>query len=63
MYGYFAHVWVVFLQLDTLRSIFLVFGGDVTTHASYTAAFLLCALKDYLNTVSFFFAMIKFFLS
>jgi len=54
MYGYFAHVWVVFLQLDTLRSIFLVFGGDVTTHASYTAAFLLCALKDYLNTVSFF---------
>ena len=44
---------VVFLQLQTLWCVFLVLGGNVTAGTSLTSCFVLCALENYLNPVSF----------
>ncbi len=42
--GYALQNRIVFLQLDALRSVFLVFCGDVTACARNTTVLVLCAL-------------------
>ena len=53
--GHFLQVRIVLLELQTLRGIFLVLGGDVTAHAGDTAVFLLGALEDNLHSCVFIF--------
>jgi len=44
---------IVFLKLQTIWSVFLVLGCDVAGSTGHTTSFMLCALQDHLNTVSF----------
>lgn len=51
--SYLFKVWVVFLTLQSVRSVSFVLCCDVAGHSRYTALFLLSALKDHLNAVTF----------
>jgi len=51
--GHFFHHRIVFFQFNTLGSVFPVFGGDVAAHAGQPAVFMLGALQNHLNAVSF----------
>jgi hypothetical protein len=53
MNGYLFEDSVVFLQLQTLGSVLLVLGGDVTGGAGHTAVLVLGALHYYLYPVAF----------
>ncbi len=53
MYCILSHDRVVFLQLNSIRSIFSVLGSDVSAGSSKTTVFVLCALKNYLDSVAF----------
>jgi hypothetical protein len=44
---------VVLFQLQALRSVFLVLGGDVTAGAGLSTVFVFSAFQDNLNTISF----------
>ena len=44
---------IVLLELETLRRVLLVLGGDVTGHTGNAAGLLLRALEDDLHPVSF----------
>lgn len=53
VYGILSHDRVVFLQLNSIRSVFSVLGGNVPACAWQTTVFVLCALKNYLDSISF----------
>lgn len=44
---------VEFLHLETLRRVFAIFSGDVTACARLAGLFVLCALHNHLNSVTF----------
>jgi len=44
---------VVLFQLDALRGVLAVFGGDVTAHAGHPAVFVLGALQNNLDPIAF----------
>lgn len=54
MNGYFTQNWVEFFQLQTLGCVLFVLGGNVARHTWHAAFFVLSALQDYLNSVTFF---------
>jgi len=53
VYGYFFQNAIVLFQFDTLRSIFLVLGSDITGSAGHTTVLVLCAFQNYLYPVTF----------
>ena len=53
--GHFLQEGVVLLELEALRGVLLVLGGDIAAHAGDTAGFLLGALQDDLNACVFSF--------
>lgn len=53
MNGYFTKDRVEFFQFQTLRRVFLVLGRDVARRSRHTAGFVLRALHDYLNSITF----------
>jgi hypothetical protein len=44
---------VVLLELEALSSILTVLRGDVTAHARHARGFVLCALHDHLDPITF----------
>ena len=46
---------IVLLELQTLRGVLFILGGDVAAHAGDTASLLLSAFEDDLHSVSFYF--------
>ena len=53
MEGVLFKNWIVFLQFNSFRSVFTVFGGDVTAHAGHPAVFVLGALQNNLDPIAF----------
>jgi len=55
MNGHFLENRVVFLEFETPRSVFAVFGSDVSAHTGHSAGLMLGAFKDHLHTIAFCF--------
>ena len=53
MYGDFLQEGVVLLELQALRSVLFVLGGDVAAHTGHTAVLLLGAFEDDLHACVF----------
>lgn len=44
---------IIFLTLNTAGRVFAILRRDVARHSWYTAVFLLCALQNYLYSITF----------
>ena len=53
MYSHLFQDRIVLFQFNTLRSIFLVFVGNVTAGTGQTSILMLCTFQNNLNAVAF----------
>jgi len=53
--GNFLQEWVVFFQLDPVRSITAAFGSNIPAHACHFRIFLLGTFQNHLDPVAFAF--------